>query len=183
MHHYSRIVYFRSLLRSLCGETTPTITPEELHALRSYVNNHKLPADNAACRVFAIKLAIKTLQLPKRHARHAVAIAGTVFGKCSSLLDLTGDLMLRFSRFFRFLECTWAHSDVKRSRCYFLNYMTVIHFMCKHCHVLCSTQGVKSSKLRRTAETALVDLIKEGQGKLPRNKRNFNFSHLLNSSN
>lgn len=183
IHHYSRIVYFRSLLMSLAGETSPTIDDHELHALKSYVKTHELTPDTPKTRVGAVKIGIKVLGLPKRHIRHAVAIAEIVFGKSSKLLDLSADLMLRFSRFFRFLESTWSHTATRRSRCYFLNYSTVIHFMCKHCHVACVADGIKSPKLRRAAETALVELIREGQEKLPRNKRNFNVSDLLNPSN
>lgn len=143
----------------LQGETTPTASAEELIAIQAWVEASGLPLQTAQDRVKAVKVAIKATNLPKRHNRHAVTLATSVFGKDSSLVDLTGKLMLTFSRFFRYLEHAWNFSAVKNSRTYFLNYRFLIRKMCVRWSVRCDQlDSIKSVTLRAHQEALFVKL-------------------------
>jgi hypothetical protein len=144
------------------GETNPTTTEEEIESLSQWIRESNLPLTSAKDRVNAIKLGLKARELPKRHLRHAVSIAENVFARSSALVDLTGDLMLKFSRYFRFLEHTWNHSEsIKSRRVYFLNYKFLIEKMCEKWkvgdyHVV----AIKSKTLRRKQEQYYADIVK-----------------------
>ena len=162
------------------GETKPTITDEEMTALRTWIRATMLPLQTAKDRVTAIKLGLKAAGLPKRHSRHAVTIAESVFEKSSNLLDLTGGLMLKFSRYFRFLEHTWNHSsDIKSRRAYFLNYKFLIEKMCQKWNVDCRhIVSIKSKGLRRQQEVNFDDLIRAAitlRGQVKNTKLTYDF--------
>lgn len=130
-----------------------------------------MPHENARDRVKTVTAAIKATGLPKRHKRHAVAIATSVYGRNSSLVDLSGDLMLKFSRFFRFLEHAWMHSKVQRTRVYFLNYKFLIRVMCYKWGVdFSQLGGLKSQVLVKKQEAMYAKLWCAAQG-LKRVKR------------
>jgi len=160
VHRYSRLVYFRSLLLGFLGETTPTTTTKEIGEIRKWTEESKRVAHTSRQRVDNVILAIKAMGLPKRHRRHAVTIATNVYGKNSSLIDLNGDLMLKFSRYFRFLEHAWMHSNVRHGRVYFVNYRFLIRMMCEKWKVdgtdVCQ---LKSRALRVRQERLYTKLI------------------------
>jgi len=162
----------------LQGETTPTIVAAEMDTLREWIGASGMPHESAQDRVKAVTAAIKATGLPKRHMRHAVAIAASVYGKNSSLVDLSGDLMSKFSRFFRFLEHAWTHSKTRGSRVYFLNYKFLIRTMCYKWDVDHSQLGgLKSQKLTKTQEILYAKLWRVAQGlkQVRRNNVTFEF--------
>jgi hypothetical protein len=164
VHKYSRLVYFRSLLMGLQGETNPTITSDEIATLKQWIVNHPGGCTaTPASRVNLVKIAMKCTGLPKRHVRHAVTIATSVFGKNSSLLDLPGHLMSKFSRYFRHLEHAWQHSEVKKQRTYFLNYSFLIEEMCRRWHVFTPIGGIKSKVLRQRQVVLYNSLVQDAK--------------------
>lgn len=143
------------------GETNPTTTEEEIETIRQWVKDSGLPLHTEKDRVQAVKLGLKASALPKRHLRHAVSIAESAFGKSSGLVDLTGELMLKFSRYFRFLEHTWNHSkSIRAKRVYFLNYKFLVEKMCVKWNVdSYRVIAIKSKALRRKQEQYYSDIV------------------------
>jgi hypothetical protein len=152
---------------SLQGETSPTISKKDMQKLQAWIADLHIPVvDSPKARVDVIKHGIKVLNLPRRHLRHAVAIATNVFEKNSSLLDLTGENMKTFSRYFRFLEHAWCFSDIKKrnKRKYFLNYSFLIKKMCEKWNVPSSYfTCMRSESLRARQEHLYHSLIQAGK--------------------
>jgi hypothetical protein len=149
----------------LQGETNPTTNQDEINQLKQWIL--QLPTERIQNmsnkdRVQLIRHGIKDLRLPKRHLRHAVTIATTVFGKDSKLLDLPGDVFMIFSRYFRALEDAWHRSSVKTQRTYFLNYRYVILEMCRKWNVD-STQllCIKNASLLKKQQHMYTQLVQE----------------------
>ena len=161
VHRYSRLVYFRSLLAGLQGETTPTISTE-IVKIRETCQQFLRMRNNQQICVLDVKNAIKLLKLPYRHVRHAVNITSTVSGKESVLLDLTGAQQRKFLRLFRACESIWdSKKEFKKERTYFINYTFLILKFC----VFFGVDGsritvIKNVKARKVQESLFSSLIK-----------------------
>jgi hypothetical protein len=156
----------------LQGETQPTMNPDHLKQLKNWISaTFDTPPSTPKLRVNAVKSALKCLALPKRHLRHAVAIATSVFEKNSSLLDLPDGCQVKFLRCFRSLEYLWLHSTLPKThrRQYFLNYKFLVQKMCQKWNIKCDHfTSIKSRKLKEQQETILSQLLAEGRTKSPK---------------
>jgi hypothetical protein len=158
VHRYSRLVYFRSLLMGLQGETTPTLTDQELSQIKSTCSELTSNRSNKNATSKDVRIAIRANELPRRHMRHAVQIAFFVSRKESVSLDLTGEQQRKFMRLFRALECVWDHDPrVRCGRVYFMSYSFLITQMCKLFGVTSHSPSLIKNKKSTMIQTRIFD--------------------------
>lgn len=129
VHRYSRIVYLRSILSSLQGETHVDLSLGEWIMLQQFFHtgeNQSLPKEGPS-----VKKAIRSLKLPYRLMRHAYTIAWQLWK--IKLPNPSGQEIRDIFQLFRAFENAWDRaplaSSVRNGRRKFPAYAVVW----KHC--------------------------------------------------
>jgi len=128
VHRYSRVVYFRSFLMSLIGETKPVIHEVTMSFLRLFVGP---PKDVTPVRVH---VALKKMKLSTKYRRHKEYLASVLSGGVYKPLEIEMGLLKRLLQLFRQLE--FHYLSVKRvsdpGRRVFFSYPYVFYQLCYH---------------------------------------------------
>lgn len=125
VHRYSRIVYFRSLLQGMAGETAPTITETELDLLK------RVTAKPVTPKTIQTALAsTKLLRLRRHRERLAELVSG---GAYKPVVILHSDFVGLLKNFRR-VEFEWDRSTKHKfpERKVFLSYSYVFYQLCYH---------------------------------------------------
>lgn len=134
VHRYSRVVYFRSFLMSLQGETTPVIPSEDEQRMRHILDGYNLINANI------VRQVLKKLKLLTRYRRHVESLAVKFSKGQYKPLQIQPDMMRDILRLFRRVECFWDHGgkqqDLARKRRVFLSYPYVYYQICYHLNAL-----------------------------------------------
>ena len=133
VHHYSRIVYFRSFLMSIQAETAPQIPPLVLEALR-------LEAGGSAENITKASLlkAMRRRNLCNNYRRHTLSLLHTLTKKAApETIKLEHAHFTQLLRHFRAIESAWDQNVTnKRGRKVFLSYSYVFYQLCYHLDIM-----------------------------------------------
>lgn len=160
VRRYSRVVYLRSVLRSMCGETLLVFPPGSEQSLRSYFQNDENRQKMSAADV---KSAIKKLKLPRRLIFHAQRIAFLLFKTdCPNPSEQEiRDVCARFHG----LENAWDRlplaSSLRKGRKKFLSLPVVWEALCSQLklpHLASLIPPAKNLKLRKKQLLILNEL-------------------------
>lgn len=128
VHRYSRVVYFRSFLMSLIGETNPVIDDTTLGLLRLFVGP---PPEVTPERV---AVALKKMRLSTKYRRHKEYLASLLSGGVYKPLVIEMDVFKRLLHLFRWVE--FYYVPIKRvsdpGRRVFFSYPYVYYQLCFH---------------------------------------------------
>ena len=120
VHRYSRIVYFKSLLKAMMGETSPDLTKSDIDKICKKLTTPVTPA--------SIHVALKQCGL-QRLSRHKVTLA-SVFGGYKGALVIDSADFRELLRLFRHVEVEF--DKTKRKRRIFLSYPYLFYQLCVH---------------------------------------------------
>jgi hypothetical protein len=131
VHRYSRVVYFRSFLASIQGETKPKIGEQELANLRRLTSG-------PSCTPETVSRALKKLKLGSKYRRHRYSLAVTLSDGHFKPLLLPGDTMSVMLTLFRRVEWYWMFGGKKvvKKRRVFLSYPYVYYQLCYHLNLM-----------------------------------------------
>ena len=132
VHHYSRVVYFRSFLMGIQGKTTPIVTQVELESLRRICvgESSDLPVIIDEQRLV---LAMVQLGLSTRLRRHRFSLL-SMLNESYVSVHIPAPELFAFLRAFRAVECSWQHGMRRRlgERKVFFSYPYVFYQLCVH---------------------------------------------------
>ena len=132
VHHYSRVVYFRSFLMGIQGKTTPIVTQVELESLRRICvgESSDLPVIIDEQRLV---LAMVQLGLSTRLLRHRFSLL-SMLNESYVSVHIPAPELFAFLRAFRAVECSWQHGMRRRlgERKVFFSYPYVFYQLCVH---------------------------------------------------
>jgi len=128
VHRYSRVVYFRSFLMSIQGNTRPVLSTEEQASLRLTLGGEKVITGAVVASV------IKRLKLSNRLRRHTESIAITMSGGVYKPIVIPTHTFFELLTLFRRVEFWWDHGMSKNmpGRRVFLSYPYVYYQLCHH---------------------------------------------------
>ena len=125
VHHYSRLIYLRSMMLEIKGDTKVDLSPEQLDQIRRHCENISMRSADG------VRVAVRHLKLPKSLRRHATTIAQQLW-KLPNLSDqLSAHDTRRIYRQFREYENTWDRNrgpagKFKGQRKYFPSYRVLM---------------------------------------------------------
>jgi hypothetical protein len=127
VHHYSRVVYFRSFVMGLQGRTRPNISSQDLCALRatcagaSYIDER------------VVDTALKKLHLATKFRRHKYSLAH-MLNKDYKSVFIPAETHFKLLKLFRVIECHWQHGMKRKlnERRVFFSYPYVFYQLCYH---------------------------------------------------
>jgi Zn-finger protein len=127
VHLYSRVVYFRSFVTGLMGNTRPNISPKDLESLRATCAGQG-PIDE-----LVVVAALKKLGLSVKYRRHKYSLA-SMLNKDFKAVNIPGAVFFELLRLFRVIECHWMHGMKRklRERRVFFSYPYVFYQLCYH---------------------------------------------------
>jgi len=127
VHHYSRIVYFRSFLLALQGKTAPVVSHQELESLR-------VTLSGASCiNEVQIVAALRKLKLAGRLRRHKFTLAKMINPDFKNIHIPAVDFF-ELLRLFRRVEYhyNWGTKKKLGKRRVFYSYPYVFYQLCFH---------------------------------------------------
>jgi hypothetical protein len=128
VHHYSRLPYLRSCLKSLQGETHIELLPRQAELLLEFFQNAAPPPTG-----HQVKKAISSLHLPRKLLYHAHSIAFMLFQ--SPTPNPSEQEIRDVCRLFRVLESAWDRlplgGSIRNGRKKFLSYPLVWALLCQ----------------------------------------------------
>lgn len=146
VHHYSRVVYFRSFLQSIQGDTRPEISPLEEGVLRQVVGgiaSSQISPDVVQC-------ALRVTGLTK-FRRHKVRLAELLSDGHFKGSVIPSGVFYDLLKLFRRVEYAWEHHVRKQSgRRVFISYPYVYFQLCYHLGYaeLCDSKYLLKSRPR-----------------------------------
>ena len=145
VHHYSRVVYFRSFLVCIQGQSSPDMSPETYSQFEEAAKEYK------KIDVAVVIKILKRLDLAKKYRRHRYRLAVLLSGGDYKPVQIPGAVFMQLLTLFRRVEVYWDHgckSNLKTRRV-FLSYPYVFYQLCYHmkCMELTGRHHLLKSKL------------------------------------
>jgi hypothetical protein len=146
VHHYSRVVYFRSFMQSLQGDTRPQYSPEDVLVLRRVVGGidvTKITPDVVQCALRVSKLT--------KFRRHKVRFAEILSDGHFKAPLIPSDVFYKLLKLFRRVEVAWEQVVKKQNtRRVFISYPYVYYQLCHHLGLpdLCGQHHLLKSRAR-----------------------------------
>ena len=131
VHHYSRVVYFRSFLMGIQGKTTPSVTQAELESLRLICVGSAV--DSRSIDESKVVFALKKLCLSTRLRRHRYSLL-CMLNPLHVPVQMDAKTFFLLLRCFRVVECHWQHGLKRKlgDRKVFFSYPYVFYQLCVH---------------------------------------------------
>ena len=134
VHHYSRVVYFRSFLMGIQGKTCPSVTPQELESLRRLCGgeNYSQLVDEDM-----ISTALKKTKLSTKFRRHRYSIL-MMLNPTYVPVQMEPSVFFQLLKLFRVVECHWQHGLKRKlgDRRVFFSYPYVYYQLCLHLNMM-----------------------------------------------
>lgn len=132
VHRYSRVVYFRSFLCGIQGETKPQLKNGELDALRLILAGERNVTPECVLK------ALKALKICTRLRRHLQSLTVTLSNNAHQPVKIPPPTMREMMKLFRRVEWFWEQGMMKMhcpERKVFLSYPYIFYQLCVHLKV------------------------------------------------
>lgn len=129
VHRYSRVVYFRSILLGIQGQTSTKLKPEDEKSLRQFAAGKNFDVTPTQVLKF-----MGEHKMPKRYKRHAEFITTTITNNKHKPPQLTCDELYTLLRAFRAVESWWNHTTPfqRNGRKNMFGIRPLIYQLCMH---------------------------------------------------
>lgn len=120
IHHYSRVVYFLTVVRLLQGESSPQITDDTLSLMRAEIGGRPVTVE-------VVNAMLRKLKLADRYRKHRWSLVKMFGGDCPYYWD--GRLVLELAKQFRTAEYAWLHfkETLTPNRTFFFSYRFLLY--------------------------------------------------------
>lgn len=147
VHRYSRVVYFRSFLLKIRGETNPCLQPKENTALHQFFDGK----DKDKITPTTILAGLKQLNL-LRLRRHAISLAVTFSNNKFKAITMSAKTQQVLLTLFRRIEFFWelGGKRILENRKVFFSYPYIFYQLCYHLkkNELCKDEYLLQSSSR-----------------------------------
>jgi hypothetical protein len=128
VHRYSRVVYFRSFLLGIQGQTCPEVDANHLLMMRVLCAGYSVVDPSVVNKI------LRQLKIAKRYRRHRVSLALKLSNGKYKPQQIPGALFMDFLTHFRKIEYMWDHGGKSnmKERKVFLSYPYIFYQLCVH---------------------------------------------------
>lgn len=137
VHRYSRLVYFRAIVKQFNGLTNPPLPEEDVNVMRRFYDGHHSHEH--------LKDVIQTRGLPRRYLRHVFTIQLLLDKNC--ILYIPADVYFEMCRMFRYVEHCWDHGFKIPNRKSFFSYRLLY---CQFAYHLGHSHELVQRKIKRS---------------------------------
>lgn len=154
IHHYSRVVYFMSVVRLLQGESTPLLGEEDLSRMRAEVAGKLLTVE-------AVNVALRKLGLARQFRKHRWTLLKMLGGFCPYKWD--GRLVLDMAKQFRQVEFHWLRKRKRLmpKRVFFFSYPFLLHRFLSDRGLYAPPELLLKGELQRQKQISSYELLQQ----------------------